>query len=404
MDQHDQLATENGSRGDTVGAGSHRCERHDAFLTGGTGSKTSIETSYDGPERRRMTRSPIADTQWHMAPFALLAPDEIPTREATSANLPSHVLEICRADLGTPGSDFAASIAAFAALIPEQELAEPVDIFTLMQAGKSSTTETHDQYCKIVRYTQATPAAYLHAVCNSIGVLMADLAEAPSSIETSRLEHIAASLRASIAFALNEPMPPSVMELRKAPVAVHADYHARRWIRGHQVFTTICQCLIFGFDSLEEAANVGSAEGMNSAAELISDLLLASAHALEYTGDFSAEIYDTVIRVSMCQPFQPAGFSGLLSIDHKHLVKRMKAMKPTMQVLSDWSPTLYQNIQTSLSAVYASHKFVCSRFVGSDKPSLLMAGQEESNAIEQLDRFEKMRLRSLEVRCRGADH
>lgn len=404
MDHHDRPATGDRLRGDAVGTSTHRHERQGVPSNGAGSSKTRMAPAYQGPERRRMTRSPIADTQWHMAPFALLAPDEIPTREATSASLPAHVLEICRADLRMPGSDFAASIAAFAALIPEQELAEPVDIFTLMQAGKASTTETHDQYCRIVRYTQATPAAYLHAVCGSIGLLMADLAEAPSSIETSRLEHIAASLRASVAFALNDPMPPSVVELRKAPVAVHDDYHARRWIRGHQVFTTICQCLIFAFDSLEEAANVGSTQGLASAADLISDLLLASAHALEYTGDFSAEIYDTVIRVSMCQPFQPPGFSGLLSIDHKHLVKRMKAMKPTMQKLSDWSPAQYQNIQTSLSAVYASHKFVCSRFVGSDKPSLLMAGQEETTAVEQLDRFEKMRLRALEVRSRGHGH
>lgn len=402
MDQHDRPATGEGSRGFHANVAQNRPGSGDfrapvVAVTGGTGT-------YDGPERRRMTRSPIANTQWHMAPFALLAPDEIPTREATLEGIPSSVLDVCRADLASPSSDFSASIAAFAALIPAQDLAEPVDLFTLIEAGKSSTTETHDQYCKIVRYTKATPAAYLHAVCSSIGILMADLAEAPSSIEASRLEHVAASLRASIAFALNEPMPAGVVELRRAPVAIHDDAHARRWIRGHQVFTTICQCLIFGFDSLEEAADVQSHEGMKQAAQLISDLLLASAHALEYTGDFSAEIYETVIRVSMCQPFQPPGFSGLLSIDHRHLVKRMKAMKPTMQRLSEALPDHYQGIQTSLAAVYASHKFVCSRFVGADKPSLLMAEQQESNAIEQLDRFEKMRLRSLEVRPKKARH
>jgi hypothetical protein len=166
-----------------------------------------------------------------------------------------------------------------------------------------------------------------------------------------------------------------------------------RWIRGHQIFAPLTQGLIFSLDALEAARDIGESF---EAAALCRALLLASARALEFAGDFPVEIYRESIRASMETPYLPKGFSGLLSADHRRFVAKMRVLRPAIERLKTMAPKAHAGVVAALAQVYESHKFVCDRFVGSDEASLLMASDCSRSAVEQIDRFKQMRLRALQ--------
>jgi hypothetical protein len=211
-------------------------------------------------------------------------------------------------------------------------------------------------------------------------------------------EALAAALAIGIGIAIGAPAGRAGTNWTRAERPVEVLHAVRRWIHGHQVFAALTQALIFAFEAIDTAGAAGNDAALMEAADLAAITLRACAASLRFTGDFPAEVYEDLIRISMGSPFQPDGFSGLLSSDHRHLVRRMKLTKSSLDALRERDASAYERIAAELAGVYDAHKCVCSRFVGTDRSSLMMVREVGRSAIDHLDRFKTTRLRAI-----GAD-
>jgi hypothetical protein len=229
----------------------------------------------------------------------------------------------------------------------------------------------------------------------AISCLRVDIEEAGTTLSPSKLYEIEDALIGTVGRMLGGQIPGSAhFELQDCPVKL-GNYIARRWIRGHRIFAVLTQCLIFEVGLFEEANRSQDWSGVGESAEALGQLLRACAWSLELTGDYPAQMYESLVRETMSPPNQPDGFSGLLSSDHHLLVKRLREAKPAMELLRDRDPARHRLITDALAQVYDSHKFVCSRFVGAEKTSLLMAKSADRSGVDQLDKFKAIRLKSV---------
>jgi hypothetical protein len=166
-------------------------------------------------------------------------------------------------------------------------------------------------------------------------------------------------------------------------------------MRGHQIFTALSQGLIVGVNALQAATAAQDTPARDAAADLMATAMEACGRALEFTGDFRVEAYEDLIRASMSPPNQPEGFSGLLSVDHRELVFRLKAARPAIDRLRAEDPDRHAKVVDALTGVYDRHKHVCAKFVGTQRASLLMAEDRGRSGVDQLERFKITRLRQL---------
>jgi hypothetical protein len=157
----------------------------------------------------------------------------------------------------------------------------------------------------------------------------------------------------------------------------------------------LSQGLIVAVNALEAATTAQDTVGRNAAADLMAAAMEACGRALEFTGDFQVEVYDELIRANMSPPHQPEGFSGLLSVDHRELVFRLKAARPAIDRLRAEDPERHAKVVDALAGVYDRHKHVCAKFVGTQRASLLMAEERGRSGVDQLERFKNSRLRQL---------
>ncbi len=325
--------------------------------------------------------------------LALPSPDAVPSPAELAQAVPGALLSLCRASLARPGSRHSRAKAALAARIaPAPALRISPSAYQLA-TSQPSDPETHDEFFRIRRCDTAPPERFLLGLFNALQVLRRDLQETMTSLPDSRLAVLAGALQATLATALGAEAIAPLRWTRQEGQAP-PDNAGLRWIRGHQIFAVLSQSMIFALNGMEHGDLTGDAAVVGKAADLMADLLAASAVSLELTGDFSDSYYREVVRVGMESPFLPRGFSGLLSNDHRQLAALMKRLRPTIDRLQAQQPEKHARIVDNLSAVYASHKHVCARFVGAEQSSLLMARQSGRSAVEQIDKFKAMRLRS----------
>ena len=332
---------------------------------------------------------------------ALLAPEQIPDMAAIEARLGEPLRAACIAAITDPVAHLEAGVQALTHALPRVATQLQPDVGFMIETGQPADGGAHDVFFRVRRFGHTDPLGFLRGQLVGLQCLAAELAETPTVLDRYEIDAIAHGMRAAVALALRVKPPDGAFAFPRASKALHADFPIRRWVRGHQVFLPLVQGLIFGFRQIEVAHRAGDDDALLAAAVLCRDGLLASARALELTGDFPGDRYED-IRIGMEPPNQPRGFSGLLMSDHKELVSRMRAVRPSIDRLQARMPEAYAGIMEALSHVYDSHKHVCSRFVGTDKSSLLMSKEIGRSAIEQLDRFKSMRLRSLGG-CTGAD-
>ncbi len=264
----------------------------------------------------------------------------------------------------------------------------------MVQTGQPADPGTHDEFFRVRRDTESAPVAFVLGLFKALAILREDIETAPTRLEPSRLVQMSSAITQTLSMALNVSLPSSLPTFRASPDIAPESYSAKRWIRGHQLFATLSQGLIFAVNAIGEADAADDDDTMRAAAALKASLLEASATCLELTGDFPEAIYSASIRTSMESPFLPEGFSGLLSNDHRQLILRMKLLRPAIERLRERHPDRHALIHEKLSAVYQSHKHVCARFVGPEQTSLLMAQTSCRSAVEQIERFRQMRLRT----------
>jgi hypothetical protein len=322
------------------------------------------------------------------------APDAIPDAAKVSASLKPDIRALCLSALAAPPAAGPA-VRALCALMPPAPSPAPIDLAAMIEAGEPADSDVHDAFFNIARSHNDHPAQILISLFQSRSALWDDLAETPSSLPDADLAIIDLGLSATLAALLGALSPSPLSPPRVVLTAHRQDPIPRRWMRGHQIFTALSQGLIVGVNALQAATAAQDTPARDAAADLMATAMEACGRALEFTGDFRVEAYEDLIRASMSPPNQPEGFSGLLSVDHRELVFRLKAARPAIDRLRAEDPDRHAKVVDALTGVYDRHKHVCAKFVGTQRASLLMAEDRGRSGVDQLERFKITRLRQL---------
>ena len=323
--------------------------------------------------------------------FEILLPRKIPTLGDLSGWTTDQLRTQCLKAFPThePLSNIDAAEQTFLAL---QNFPIEVDNEPVLEFDKEDSA--HDAYFYVSRVEHDAPAVFVRMVLWARMLLFHDISEAPSSIEAEKLNCIDRSLSNLFDFCLSNESKSykGVTDWKSRGTSVLA---LNRWVRGHQVFAALTQGLVLCFQTLDRSMRSGNIDLTRKSLDLAVCLFEASGAAFELTGDFPPNDYNDHIRPSMMPPFSLEPLSGTMSADHRRLVQIMRDMKPTLNALRVRESSRHDRLSAALAAVYESHKFVCSKFVG-EKKSLINSESSEKAGVELIDQFKKVRMKVFE--------
>ena len=260
-----------------------------------------------------------------------------------------------------------------------------------------SAADPHDAYFRIRRIDDRPGVSYLRGLLQALAVFAQ---EARDPLEARAYQVIPRALCSLWCDILDVPISGGLHhgKLSRSPMLQLAVHPVQRWVRGHQIFASLTQGLIWSMHRLGQAAD-GPPAAVPAALSRVTLLLEASAAAFRFTADFDPQHYRDTIRPSMCEPHVPKGFSGTLSSDHGFLVRQMAAMRPQLARLQISHPESYQAMSNALAMVYEDHKQVCEHFDVAQGPSLRGGLRRDAQAgpsgAEMLDRFKHRRMAML---------
>ncbi|WP_107658321.1 hypothetical protein [Nocardia suismassiliense] len=163
------------------------------------------------------------------------------------------------------------------------------------------------------------------------------------------------------------------------------------WVRGHQLFAVLTQAATVSMRHACTRARLGDTTAAAASLETTASVFRCSAAALRLTAGFAADEYRERVRPLMEPPRVTAGFSGILSVDHRALVDALRKWQRHSEIreLSGGAALL----RDALADVYAAHVGVCERFVGEQAPSLRTAATgQQSAAVRVLRALGQRRL------------
>ena len=331
----------------------------------------------------------LADHELSIAPLHLLVPEDLPEEWDAFLPLPASVLTALKGVL--------------TAILEKEKLHHLRKAAMALQVGpweevrshKTSMDRAdamdHDRYFHVVRVRGDSRRIYVSGIVQVYLGLIEDLISEVSSTPIGDRIYLYTALDTILSATMG------ASGIRRTTVdnairGMRPVVGLRRWIRGHQVFLVIIQGLIREYLCLFRALGDGHPDGVREGFDRMAALLKGSAAALRFTADFSAVDYNEVVRPSMMPPVAPAGMSGVLSSDHAQLIKLISTLKGKLAALDPDCVSAYCGFRDALSDTYDAHLFVCERFTGREKPSLLTVLTAETAAVEALDRFKRNRL------------
>ncbi|MGW0798302.1 hypothetical protein [Streptomyces sp. NPDC002692] len=219
----------------------------------------------------------------------------------------------------------------------------------------------HDRHFAVERVEGDSAALLASAVLVSDLLVRMDLAEAGTTLggEPEELLGVTAFLTGGLSL--------SVKSREWAPADASAAAHLR-WLIGHQRFFVVLQLLSSALSGVDHAAGTAREE---EAVREFTWLCRSASTCMRYAADFPPHWYGEV-RDTMVPPAVNAGFSGLQTRDHQHLVSVMRTLK-NGGGLDRLAPRSAEAVHAGVSQLYDAHVWVCDRFGGSTEPSLLMA-------------------------------
>lgn len=285
-----------------------------------------------------------------------------------------------------------------------QRVLEPPDLRAASR--EAAEDHAHDSFFQVVRVDDEPCAAFVRAVLRARLILFDEAGgDAPASdtADAGEVDRALADVclrlfgaRAPVAIRKNDltlrgfglstpPEQPSASD----------DIALRRWIRGHQVFAVLSQGLIVACHALAAALRADDEPGIHAHVDWCLSLFRGSSAALRFTSHFSESAYNDLVRPRMMPPTAALPLSGLMSADHRALVRTMRDMRPAFLALREREPARYEHLHEGLSEVYDSHIHVCERFVG-EQQSLLTLGRTEKSGPDLIRHFKSLRLKVLE--------
>jgi hypothetical protein len=327
----------------------------------------------------------------------LLAPQRIPTRSVVRADIP----EVWFSDLGyvwTRGRQRSHRGAGDALLALRDRLPPLLPPLVQSQPPTASVglpliadDAGHDQYFCLRRVPGPPGVAFVRSILTGAALFHSEIGANydPSDTRFGAVDAGFDALLASLVGINLAPIDYPDPDVHASPASFNPIH---RWRLGHQIFATLTHGLIFSLQVFETASNETDARQARKALLLSADLLMASAGAFRFTTDFPSEAYRDVVRPSMMAPNVSDGFSGLLSVDHRHLIAVLTRLRPLMSAAAVRFAAEHARLTAALNQVYDDHKFVCARFVGAEKPSLRCPRAVELSGVEQLERYQRARI------------
>ncbi|AGP38558.1 hypothetical protein BE04_34360 [Sorangium cellulosum] len=136
-----------------------------------------------------------------------------------------------------------------------------------------------------------------------------------------------------------------------------------RWVLGHHAFFVLVQALLMAHRWLSEALANRDVPRAREALAISTQLWWATAASFRFTGDFSNDDYNNIVRPTMAPPFVQDGFSGLFFEEHARLIRTLKSIRPALRALPPKLARSHRLYLWALATAYESHAFVCERFV-----------------------------------------
>ncbi|WP_143064636.1 hypothetical protein [Streptomyces colonosanans] len=152
-----------------------------------------------------------------------------------------------------------------------------------------------------------------------------------------------------------------------------------RWEVGHRLFFSLTQGITAALSCFATAMADGQMLHAIEAMRLATALMEASRGALLFTSDFPKSSYSDDVRISMMPPYAAPGFSGVQGRDHQVLVGVLRGLRPVFgEINRDSYP--YEEFKSATMRLHAAHEYVCAKFVGETRPSLLMEARGGNNS------------------------
>lgn len=258
----------------------------------------------------------------------------------------------------------------------------------------------HDSYCCVRRVTGEPVQVFVHALLQSYGELLEEALVGGTSIspeEWAKLRRAFDSMLHYVALETFGARPKPAAETPPAyPLPAWGPNPLRRWILGHHVFVVIIQSLLVALGCFEDALKDGETGAAEAALAEATELMWGAAASLKFTGDFTPDEYDDIVRPTMMPPSAPPGMSGLLAVDHRCLVKTLVHLKEVFTNLDPQLRPQHRAFTQAFEATYESHKHVCAHFRGNERTSLLSTSKGEP-ATEVLSQLQYARLKHVKV-------
>ena len=250
-----------------------------------------------------------------------------------------------------------------------------------------------DRYFGVFRVTAGTPEMFGHSAAIAYRTLLADTVDFGTDLDAARWNELCGGLEATIRFAGGSRRV-GAPRFAVPPGHRPRDPH-RRWRSGHQVFFPLIQAILVGLRCLAAAILAGDGDGAKESAVFTTDVMRASARALEYAADFSPAAYAREVRPSMMPPGTPQGLSGLMSADHHRMIGCFHEIRPMVAHLEGELREFFAEFVRSVEDTYAAHVHVCDRFNGNHMVSLRMSHSNSMTASDVLAQMGRARVRML---------
>lgn len=240
----------------------------------------------------------------------------------------------------------------------------------------------HDSFFGILRAAEDPAVLWRTALTHSLREITARLAaQIPPRPEPDLLAGLSAALPAEV-----------LRSLTRTSGAGHPAWAPLDWwIEGHRLFAVLTQMATVALRHACMHSRLGLPAAATSGLDTAAALFRSSAAALRITSNFSATEYRERIRPLMAPPEVSAGFSGLLSVDHRMLVATLRQCRRGLD-----SPAVSpgaERLRAALTAVYGAHEGVCERFVGDAAPSLrTVTSPRPSSAVLVLHELAQRRI------------
>jgi hypothetical protein len=252
----------------------------------------------------------------------------------------------------------------------------------------------HDHYFRIWRAAAPDGAVFVRAVLSASALFHAEMAAAYAPAEAERFAAVGAGLAALLAHIAGIRLAPLQPSAAEPPATYTAVDPMQRWMQGHQIFAVLTQGIVLALLDFEAAVPM-ERQRARVALALAADLLMASAAAFRFTAHFAPRAYRDVVRPSMMAVRVGAGFSGLLSVDHRELVIVLTRLRPMLALARRRFAAERTLLTRALNHVYDNHKYVCAQFDGANKPSLRCPSASPLPGVEQLERYQCARVALL---------